>query len=763
MKQITTPKLVQRNYTSKLGSGLQRIFLFPSSLCFVLTIFFTSPLFIERVLAQSNVKIEGYVYDQESGHPLSGAQVRIANSSYRTVSNSSGFFFFEKLPTGSYSLEIHCSAYQKEIVSDVEVIEDVTRKINIYLRRRIYELAPIEVTAKRMPLPSGSVEIIDKEKIRNLRVNSVAEVLEGLAGVYVQKTGRTAGQHQISIRGSSSEHVLVLIDGQRINPSGSGKADLTSIPLEMVEKIEVYKGGASSRYGSGALAGAVNIVTHPQTVSNDTKIQAKNYLGSWDSDVFSFSLKNPVRITNSTTNLAYTYGTSDGDFEYDDPKNGLSKRENAHQRRYDFFFSGLAQLKPRSGVAFSAQLYRSKNGIPGAVYQLTKNAHLNDSRRFLNFKFEQELSRKVSGQVRFGLLCFEQHYKSTQDKIKYDTEYVDDIVDFSTGLRFRLLPENSMELGAEFEKDILHHKDHLRPAQSMGKITRQTFSLFFTEAQAVTLPPYLFFNDLNLNLSVRHDRPEKVQDFTSPQVGITLSRGAASKIILRSSYGKSYRQPSNNALFWKEDVWSAGNPDLLPEKSENYELGTETGLPFLAGCNLSAGITYFHSLVWDIIVWRRRFDGRHMPVNISKAEISGHEDFARLSLFDGKIEVNYQNTVAQVLNRSGDRIYDGKFIPFRPRYVTNLEYRLTGWLLRFSHRFRWVSERYTLEANTKKEQPYHLEDLSLGVRKMVSNWEVKFNVQVKNLTSEKYVLIQNHPMPGRDWGVNLEVTHDIEK
>jgi len=763
MKQITTPKLVRRNYVSKMVSRLQRIFLFPLSFCFVLTIVFTSPLFTQGVLAQSNVKIEGYVYDQEGGHPLSGAEVRIANSSYRTITNSSGFFFFEKLPTGSYSLEVHCAAYEKEIVSDVEIIEDVTTKISIYLKGKIYELAPIEVTAKRIPLPSASVEIIDKEKIRNSQANSVAEVLEGLAGVSVQKTGRTAGQHQISIRGSSSEHVLVLIDGQRINPSGSGKADLNSIPLQIVEKIEVYKGGASSRYGSGAVAGAVNIVTQPQTVSDETKIQAKNYLGSWQSEVFSFSLKNPLRITNSTTNLAYTYGTSDGDFEYDDPKNGLSKRENAYHRRYDFFFSGLAQLKPKTAVAFSAQLYRSKNGIPGAVYQLTENAQLNDSRRFLNFKFEQEASRKVSGQVRFGLIRFEQHYKSTQDRIKYDTEYVDDIVDFCAGFRSRLLPENSMELGAEFEKDMLHHKDHLRPAQSMGKTTRHTFSLFFTEVQAVTLPPYLFFSDLNLNLSVRYDRPEKIQDFTSPQVGITLSRGAASKIILRSSYGKSYRQPSNNALFWKEDVWSAGNPDLLPEKSENYELGTETRLPLFSGSNLSAGITYFHSLVWDIIVWRRRFDGRHMPVNISKAEISGHEDFARVSLFDGKIEINYQNTTTRVLNRSGDRIYDGKFIPFRPRYVTNLEYRLAAWLLRFSHRFRWVSERYTLEANTKKEQPYHLEDLSLGVRKKISNWEVKFNVQVRNLTSEKYLLIQNHPMPGREWGVNLEVVHEIKK
>jgi outer membrane cobalamin receptor len=152
-----------------------------------------------------------------------------------------------------------------------------------------------------------------------------------------------------------------------------------------------------------------------------------------------------------------------------------------------------------------------------------------------------------------------------------------------------------------------------------------------------------------------------------------------------------------------------------------------------------------------------------MPVNISRAKITGHEDFIRFSLFDKKIEVHYQNTVAKALNKSGDRIYDGKFIPFRPRYVTNLEYRLTHWLFRFSHKLRWVSQRYTLEANTKKEMPYRLQDLSFGLRKEISTWVIKLNVQIKNLTSEKYILIQNHPMPGREWGVNLEVMYRLEK
>ena len=726
---------------------------------FIFIISLTSPLFVRKAFCQSNIKIEGYVYDKDSGDPVAGAEIKIANANYRTVADNSGFFFFTKLPAGSYSLEVYSLSYKTEIISGIEVTEDITRKINVYLKRKTFVLPPIEVTAERIPISSSRVEVIDKEKIRRLQVNTMAEVLEIIPGIFIQKTGTTAGQHEISIRGSSPKHVLILMDGQRISPTSDGRVDLNSIPLEIVERIEVYKGGASSKYGADALAGALNIITHPQTPSGETKIEAKNYFGSWESDIFSFSLKNPLIIRNLNTNSAYTFQTSNGDFEYDDPKKGLIRRENAYKRGYNIFLSGLYGFNPKTRLSFSAQVYRSKNGIPGATYQLTKSAYLKDSRKLVNLNLKQELSRQISLETRFAFTRFTQHFKSTRDQVRYDTEYADDILDFSSGLKFNLFPKNRLEMGLEFQKDMLNHKDLLRSHLSMGKITRQTKSFFLSQSQGLKLPKHLFLNNLNLNLSFRYDDPEDLEDFTSPHIGLTLSRGTKSKLVLRGNYGKSYRQPSNNSLFWKEDVWSAGNPDLLPEKSENYDLGGEIGLTPFPGFNLKAGITYFYSFVWDIIIWRRRFDGRYMPVNISKAQITGHEDFIKLSLFQDKIEIDYQSTVTEALNKSGDRIYDGKYIPFRPRYVTSLNYQVRYSIFQFSHWLRWVSERYTLEANTKKENPYHIQDLSIGLKQKVSMWEVGFDLQVKNLTNEKYILIQNHPMPGREWGINLELTY----
>ncbi len=238
MKHI--PKTVEKDHIANGFAKFQWTFIKLSVLSIVFTFLIASPLFLDKAFSQSNIKIEGYVYDLESGHPVPGAEAIIRNSSYRTATNNSGFFFFDKLPTGSYSLEVYSSGYVKEIVPDVEVTEDITTRVNVHLKRVVFVLPPIEVTAERTPISSASVEFINRERIRDLQVNTVAEVLETFEGVFVQKTGTMAGRHEVTIRGSSPKDVLVLIDGQRINPSASGRVDLNSIPLEMVEKIEVY-------------------------------------------------------------------------------------------------------------------------------------------------------------------------------------------------------------------------------------------------------------------------------------------------------------------------------------------------------------------------------------------------------------------------------------------------------------------------------------------------------------------------------------------
>ena len=728
--------------------------------------------------AQSNIKIEGHIYDHDDGHPIPKATVKIANTNYECRTDNSGYFFLEKIPMGTYSMKISSPGYENHMISPVTVNEDVTTRIDVQLRRKTYFLPGVEVVAEKEPIKITSIETIEKSQIERMQANTLSEVIENISGVVVQKSGTVGGTHQVSIRGSSPKHVLILLDGQKINPSGSGVADLNTIPLEMVEKIEILKGGQSAIYGADALGGVINIITLPQKRKEPSRLTLGNHWGKWNTEIFSSSFSNTF-FEKLYVKFAGSYQHSKNDFDiwvYDDPrkreiknkqgKNGDSTitRKNAYKKASNFFLSGKYIFSSATELSFSGHTYQSKNGLPGSYGQMViyQRAWAKDERRLLSLKLTHSFSSSFLLENNFGYSRFKQHFQN--DTITcFDSKYVDDIIDFSLLAHIKIYKTNQLKIGTQFQKDVLNHTNLRYPEQSLGKIKRETFGVFFSDQQQFILPKLLFFKKLNFNFALRWDDSKILKDFLSPQVGLALSRGERYRIILKTNYGKSYRQPSNNALFWKEDVFAAGNPDLLPEKSEHSEVGGAVHLPWLG--NLSGGMTYFHNVVTNLIEWHRRFDGRYHPVNISRAKIYGHEDFISWSSPKDILEINYNNTVCYAKNKSGDRIYDGKFIPFKPRYFTNLIFRLNYRIFEILYKLRWVSERFTGPANTiaQKEEPYHLQDLSLGLKKKLFGVETRLRCEWRNLTDEEYELIYRHPMPGRGWGISLVMVWEFDR
>ena len=726
--------------------------------------------------AQSNIKIEGHIYDHDDGHPIPKAIIRILNANYECKSDNSGYFYLQNIPLGRYTLEVSSLGYENQKIPQVMVNVDVTTQIDVRLKKRICFLPGLTVTAERMPIEIKSVKTIERKEIEKMQTNTLSEVIESVSGVFVQKSGTVAGVHQVSIRGSSPKHVLILLDGQKINPSGTGVADLNTIPLEMVEKIEILKGGQSAIYGADALGGVINIITLPQKRKEPSKLTLGNHWGKWETEIFNSSFSNTF-FKKLFTKFAYTHQYTKNDFEiwvYDNPqKRGLLKkrgqngdstttRRNAYKKASNLFAAANYPFNSATEVSFSGHIYQAKNGLPGSYGWMVahQRAWAEDERKLLSLKLIHRFSPSLFLENNLGYSRFKQHFQN-DTIIVFNSKYVDDIIDLSLLAQIKILKTNQLNVGTQFQKDVLNHTDIRNPENSMGKIKRETFGVFLSDEQWFTLPRFLFFKNLNFNFALRWDDSEILKDFLSPQVGLALSRGEKYRIILKANYGKSYRQPSNNALFWKEDVFAAGNPDLLPEKSEHSEAGAEVHLPWLG--NLSGGMTYFHNFVKDLIEWHRRFDGRYHPVNVSRAKITGHEDFISWKSPKNILEVNYNNTVCIAKNKSGDRLCDGKFIPFRPRYLTNLSFRVDYKIFESSYQIRWVSERFIGPANVKREEPYHLEDLSLGLKKRLWKLETKLRWEWKNLSDEEYQLIYRHPMPGREWGINFTMAWEFNQ
>ncbi|MEA2030291.1 MAG: TonB-dependent receptor [candidate division Zixibacteria bacterium] len=733
------------------------------------------------LFAQSTTKITGKIYDGIDGFPVSQAHILINNSAYETLTDQSGVFFFENLPQGNYTLTVTAPAYHDTTITNIRVIADITREVIIHLNPIIYGIDGIKVVSHRKNLRSSSAVVIKRRDIEQLKPRTVADALESVEGVYIQKTGTATGRSEIRIRGAAPKQILVLIDGQKINPSGSGVADLNTIPVEMIEQIEVYKGGASAKFGPDALGGAVNIITHQRVITESQEADVSYTFGKWDTDIAQASLSNPIRANNLSTRLAYSYRSSDGDFPFSysvQPRPTLytGNRVNNHGNSYNYFGSGLFQPSAKTNLSFSGQIYKSTNGLPGRASAQNAAASTTDRRKLLTaqLKYHGLASSELS--VVVGFSRFEQYFRDlTNERAsqRFESQHTNDIYNVRSSAS--VIPWNGqlLQAGLELSKDILDHSDLYREGMSMGRTDRNSVGASITANQRFSLSSIALLDQLSIETALRYDHADTEKDSTSwrdpgkshssslwsPRVGFSLASDNKVKVVLRGSYGKSFRLPSINALFWKADVQSIGNPNLRPERSEHSEIGLEASGTIM-NINFLGGITYYHSYVNDIVVWGIGQGGMWRPVNRDAALTTGHEDHLSLALFDGAFEITYQNTIVTAQNKSPGHNEYNKRLTYTPHYLTTYSATVKVDLAHIKYTIRDVDIRYSTSSNTKWYQAYQIHDLTIGSEIEISqSWSISTDYRIYNLTDQDYVLITHYPMPGREWNVGLEITY----
>jgi vitamin B12 transporter len=733
------------------------------------------------VQAQTNVRIAGQVYDAVDGHPIERAAVRIQGSEFTTFTDQFGRFVLEHIPEGRHRLEFSAFGYKPATSDEIDVVSDITRRLTIRLERDAYDLGEREVRGQAPPLPPADLEIIDRSQIEESEARSLADVLNQLEGVYIQESGPVGGEKQVSIRGSAPKHVLVLLDGRRLNPAGSGEADLNSIPLEIVEKIEIYRGGQSALFGGDALGGVINIVTRTNPSQNGPELKVHSYRGKWNTGLHDVTISNPIRTKGLATKFTYGYRETRGDFDYnyvvlprpDVVRAYSGTRLNSFHESRNYFFSGSYQQIPATILHFSGQVYQSEQGLPGPISQPELTSRKEDHRLLGAFQLQHDFSSRHHLESSLGFTRLIQQFEDEENRSPYRSRYTNDIADCQITSRYRISAGNDLSGGVALHRDILYHDELLNPGQSgMGRTVRDNIGLFVTDRQVLELNRIPFWDMMTLDVSLRWDNTDTKKDADaadhpdpvyhishwSRKAGVSVSRGEKTRLIVRASYGTSYRLPSINALFWKGDVLSQGNPDLRPEQSEHSDVGFE--ITTEGPVNFSAGITYFHSYVTDLIVWRPSSPlGIWRPENLAAAQITGHEDFIRIGFLDDRVRLTYGNTVTNALNKTRASTMYNKFLTFRPHYVTNLGCELQLWKFHGAYQIRLVDIRYALDANTKWYGAYRVENADLGFETGISHFTVEVDYQVRNLGGEDYVLMAHYPMPGREWGVRFSLSY----
>jgi outer membrane cobalamin receptor len=716
---------------------------------------------LSGLAAQSNIRISGEIFDADTGTPLIGANIVVVGTNYGAASDLRGRFVLSDLPPGRYRLQARMLGYRPDEV-DVEVKVDVPVELRIGLEPQPIPMPEVVVSAERvsLPHPSAAVTVITRDQIEQRQAKSVAEVLEDVAGVQILATGGLGRSARLSIRGSASNQVLVLLDGQRLNTAQSGSVDLTTIPINWVEKIEVIKGGSAAVYGGEAIGGVVNIITRKAARYGTDRFLVSATVGEFGTRALTPSLR--TRLGPVGLQLSYRRLDAEGDFPYrtylDPPKNSIQVRrvrDNAWTSSNNAFVKLAWKGRPGYTAEIAGQYYDARMGIPGPENQLTLNASQSDRRVLLSAK----LGWAIAGGIRAKILAYRHDFLQEYEAPPPGTYlFRNRHRNRATGVDVRLdsrIGSTRVTVGYAFRKDLLKSVDLIRPTRSLGRRQRTTHSAY-AQAEIPVVPPGAPAGlTLRLVPAYRVDRPSDNPTAYSPKLGLVLSHGGGWSATLKGNIGKSYRAPTLNSLFWVPDAFALGNPHLRPERATNYDAGAVVRLP-LAGM-IEAEVTWFGSDVKDIIVWRRQFDGRFRPFNVARAKIRGREDHLSWRLGHGWLVAEVNHTLLDAINRSGERVTDGKQLVFRPRHTTSVSLSTRIGSFSAEVRRRWVSKRYIREANTKFLDPYAITDVRASASLRIAGWNVKLGARINNLTDADYRLIEGYPMPGREWRVTLEL------
>lgn len=243
------------------------------------------------VLHAQTQSISGRVFDAQSKEPLGGANVFLSDRSIGSTTDDDGFFRLRiRNISTTDSLLVRYIGYQNYKIA-LHLYESNSI---IYLLQKIDLEKEIIVTGDRIDLVRQDIphatNIIKQEQIQELGSAEISDILKPISAVRIE--GNDLDGRKIQIRGSNSDEVNVYLDGILINDlSFDNAADLSLIPVENIQQLEVVKGANMALMGNGAFGGILNIVS---TIHTKPGISLKAKIGSFDTRYYIGSLDIPL-------------------------------------------------------------------------------------------------------------------------------------------------------------------------------------------------------------------------------------------------------------------------------------------------------------------------------------------------------------------------------------------------------------------------------------------------------------------------------------
>ena len=583
--------------------------------------------------------------------------------------------------------------------------------------------------------------VITEEEIEQAGLSSLAELLQKQSGIEISNLGGPGKVSSINIRGTSSTHSIILLDGMRIGASTSGMTAIENLPLSQIEKIEIVRGPASSLYGQDGIGGVIQIFT------KKGKEGFHPYLGIGYGRYQTKQLNAGISGGNKTTSYALNIsGTNtDGFSAFVPDSSKASNTQNLDKDKY----------KNRS-ISSTLSYALNKDYKIDLQYFLTTGRNMFDN-RFANFspdqnyrdKSKQEIyAMKTTGQIN---KLWESSIKigkstdlySAQQHFNWGTFVYDpDVVDLYETSQYQMTWQNNIKLNKGslvVLYDFLQEKINTTDLYDKTKRTNNGFVLGYN----------IEHNQNTLQTSLRKDLNSQYNNETTGNIGYAYQINPQWKI--NSSFGAAFVAPSFNYLYSSVDSWALGNPDLKPEKSKNIE-GSIKYQDNLKSFSLTA----YQNSIKDFIIYEAIAENsRTNTQNLNEAKIQG-------VTLTGDQSFEYIQLKGSLTAESPKNKDTNKYLPRRAKLYGNLSinYYIQEWI--FGIEQIGSGSRYDDKANNNKIEGYMITNL---IANFALNEKTTINFRLDNAFDKVYALAYEgsqssstgyiYQTPGRSLYANL--------
>lgn len=635
----------------------------------------------------------------------------------------------------------------------------------------------MEVTADRITeaeerAPTSFTTTIDVPA-REAPIETTADVLSETVGVQVQRYGGLGAFSTISIRGSTAAQVPIYLDGVPLSQAQDQTVNLSDLPLDSLERIDVYRGTVPVGFGGGGIGGVVNLITRPPSADPFTEVQFG--YGSFETRKL---VATHTRTLGDVGLLAHvSYLGSDGDFPYFDD-NGTDQ------------FPGDDETRPRANNAFDAidgllrasydfgegltgdllqEVFVKTQGVPGpGTTEPPTTATLHNVRSLSYARLHQ------SGWLNGAL-----DLTGTLFGVYGNQQLADLAGDFGVHEQSTYNQTASAGGSTSGSWDAPYHQR----AGWFGELAYEQFFPFSTAADpedgptqrrlrlTLSLQDEIRLLDERLVIvpSVRYDHfrdeisdvdlaniPETPTatnklDLWTPAIGAEVR--LAAWLALRGNFGQYQRAPNFNELFGNSGS-VLGRADLKPETGINRDLGFVLRWPTWRW--LDAGrleYAYFHNDIDDLIIFEPASPKYFRANNLDNAHITGHEVGLRAGLLDHiGLDVNYTHQDSE--NRSVDSPA-GDQLPLRPADELFVRPRLFNRWGSLFYEYTYISDNPTDQDNFLVVDARSIHTVGCTLQPLP--W-LTARFEAANITDADIRDVGNFPLPGLSFFGGLKAT-----